>query len=62
MVFTSKKLQKEMEFLRKDMIQKGISYGLNSELTILASQKLDALIYQYQFLNNSQITAILPKS
>jgi hypothetical protein len=49
-------LEKLITSLRTDMIEKGIIFGFNSEVTIVASQKLDSIIFHYQVLNRKKIS------
>lgn len=41
----------QIEILRKELIETGLKYGLDSSDTLIASQKLDELIFQYQKLH-----------
>lgn len=41
-----------IEYLRKDLIHLGLTYGLNNRRTIQASQELDFYIYEYQRMTN----------
>jgi len=37
-----------IEVLRQDLVQKGLTFGFNSEVTLSASKKLDYYIYLSQ--------------
>jgi hypothetical protein len=47
-VLTPNELLKYIEFLRKDLILIGLTYGLLNDRTIQASQELDYFIFVYQ--------------
>lgn len=44
-----------IEYLRKDLINIGLTYGLNNHRTIEASQELDYFIFQYQKLTGTTV-------
>lgn len=54
MILSNLELKSYIEFLRNDMIQKGLSFGYNSDITILASHELDYFIFLAQSLKNKQ--------
>lgn len=56
-VFSSFELRIYIEFLRLDLIDKGLKLGLNNDRTVKASQELDYFIYQYQKLIESTISS-----
>lgn len=56
-VFSSFELRIYIEFLRLDLIDKGLNLGLNNDRTVIASQELDYFIYQYQKLIESKISS-----
>ncbi|SEN76677.1 Spo0E like sporulation regulatory protein [Mesobacillus persicus] len=47
-VLNPNELLSYIEFLRKDLINKGLHFGFNDERTIQASQELDYFIFEYQ--------------
>lgn len=49
-IFSPLELRDYIEFLRNDLIDKGLKLGLTNEKTVLASKELDYFIYQYQLL------------
>lgn len=54
-IFSPFELKIYIEFLRIDLIDKGMKFGFGNETTILASQELDFFIYQYQVLTGSKL-------
>lgn len=46
--YTLEKLSRDIHMKREEMIQLGLTSGLNSRETIQVSQELDKLILQYQ--------------
>ena len=46
--YTLEKLSRDIHMKREEMIQLGLTSGLNSMETIQVSQELDKLILQYQ--------------
>jgi hypothetical protein len=55
-VLTPKELLTYIEFLRKDLILIGLTYGLLNDRTIQASQELDYFIFVYQKITCKQVT------
>jgi hypothetical protein len=55
-VLTPNELLAYIEFLRKDLILIGLTYGLLNNRTIQASQELDYFIFQYQKIASLQVT------
>ncbi|MGM0903083.1 MAG: Spo0E family sporulation regulatory protein-aspartic acid phosphatase [Bacillota bacterium] len=51
-VLSTNELLSYIEFLRKDLINKGLNFGFNDERTIQASQELDYFLYEYQKIIN----------
>ncbi|WP_404332281.1 Spo0E family sporulation regulatory protein-aspartic acid phosphatase [Mesobacillus maritimus] len=47
-VLNPNELLSYIEFLRKDLINKGLNFGFNDERTIQASQELDYFIFEFQ--------------
>ncbi|WP_404332176.1 Spo0E family sporulation regulatory protein-aspartic acid phosphatase [Mesobacillus maritimus] len=47
-VLNCRELLRYIEFLRKQMINMGLTYGFQDNRTIQASQELDYFIYEYQ--------------
>jgi len=47
-VLNPNELLSYIEFLRKDLINKGLNFGFNDDRTIQASQELDYFIFEYQ--------------
>ncbi|MCM3586679.1 aspartyl-phosphate phosphatase Spo0E family protein [Mesobacillus maritimus] len=47
-VLTPTELLGYIEFLRQDLINKGLTYGFNSDRTLQASRELDYFIFEYQ--------------
>ncbi|WP_088126060.1 aspartyl-phosphate phosphatase Spo0E family protein [Bacillus sp. S2-R3J1-FB-BA1] len=51
---TLEKIERDIHMKREEMIQLGLTRGLNSMETIEVSQKMDKLILQYQCCNEKQ--------
>ncbi|MGM0900542.1 MAG: Spo0E family sporulation regulatory protein-aspartic acid phosphatase [Bacillota bacterium] len=47
-VLNRRELLRYIEFLRKQLINRGLTYGFQDNRTIQASQELDYFIYEYQ--------------
>ena len=52
--YTLEKLSRDIHMKREEMIQLGLTSGLNSRETIQVSQELDKLILQYQCYKEKQ--------
>ncbi|ASI76981.1 aspartyl-phosphate phosphatase Spo0E family protein [Bacillus cereus group sp. TH208-1LC] len=52
--YTLEKLSRDIHMKREEMIQLGLTSGLNSTETIQVSQELDKLILQYQCYKEKQ--------
>ena len=52
--YTLEKLSRDIHMKREEMIQLGLTSGLNSMETIQVSQELDKLILQYQCYKEKQ--------
>jgi len=48
LVLNPHELLNYIEFLRKDLIYKGLNFGFNDNRTIQASQELDYFVFEYQ--------------
>ncbi|MFJ8268510.1 Spo0E family sporulation regulatory protein-aspartic acid phosphatase [Peribacillus asahii] len=48
LVLTPNELLDYIEYLRKNLIHIGLTFGFNHEQTIEASQELDYFIFEYQ--------------
>jgi hypothetical protein len=53
-VLKSNELLLYIEFLRKELIQVGLTYGFNDEKTIYVSQELDYFIFEYQKITSTK--------
>ena len=49
--YSIKNIETIIEMKRKELIEIGLKHGFSSSLTLIASQKLDELIIQYQKCN-----------
>lgn len=45
---TKDHIKSTIELHRKELIETGLKHGFNSTKTLIASQKLDELIFKYQ--------------
>lgn len=55
-VLTPNELLAYIEFLRKDLLLIGLTYGLLNVRTIQASQEIGYFIFQYQMITSKQVT------
>jgi hypothetical protein len=62
LIFSPFELRVYIEFLRADLINKGLRLGLSHDRTVKASQELDYFLYQYQVLSESRVSSILHPS
>ena len=51
-VLSPNELLSYIEYLRKDLIHIGLTYGYTNVRTIQASQELDFFIYEYQLITS----------
>lgn len=50
-ICTKEQIKTDIEILRKEMVLVGMKNGFGSPNTIIISQKLDVLIFEYQRLS-----------
>ncbi|KAA9011179.1 aspartyl-phosphate phosphatase Spo0E family protein [Niallia endozanthoxylica] len=52
LILTANQLLSHIEYLRKRLINLGLTYGFDHENTLIASQELDVYILAYQEMNS----------